>query len=669
MEVSLDSIQSPDLSSVLSSCEPELQELMRQIDIMINHQKREWEAELHALQLKVTRGEEGLLTSKNIIERRDLEIGFLHKQLEDIQADRQELVSKYEQQLQRLREELDKLKKSYQKLQRKQLKETSGGGKDTELAKKHQQCFAEWEQQRAQYQNQLTTLEVQNKSLNQELSHMKSQWASWQVEREHKECCSEVQHLHAQLEKYQASLHSQELELDRLRPLETLLGQRELQLSSRQRDELHAAPDSQDEFMLSAGLERQRLSEEAARLAQVLQAKDQVIRSLEDCLSAQGCAGVETLRKTLERTTAKLQSSQACEVQLKAELSCVRERLKNMSRQQGDPSKMEQELRNVKVNCDSSAAEIKKLKEELQRTRQTHSGEAEGMKKEVSKLTSELHQRDLTIAALSGSSPSIKQQLRGEVTQVQLETLQAENQHLKGLLQRLEPHSPKMGGSSPAPLKESLEPSLKSLGQENHQLKKVLTKMQSQHEGSNQTHWEKCESTLLSRTISDQPKQDHDGCQVQDKVQRCEGEIQRLFRELQTRSQSPTRQGAQSSSSSSSSISTRLTRRNSVRALSLSESAAEGQSSGSEDSLTSGFKDKDPSSVSSAHGMVTRFLEDESLRSKELLQRLDYHILGMREHNTRTVSKYLAGGSGPEAEQTSQRSRAAGGSNGLAPQL
>uniref|UniRef100_A0A1A8HGI2 Centrosomal protein 63 n=1 Tax=Nothobranchius korthausae TaxID=1143690 RepID=A0A1A8HGI2_9TELE len=656
MEVSLESIQNPDLSSVLSSCEPELQELMRQIDIMINHQKREWEAELHALQLRVTSGEEELLTSKTIIERRDLEIGLLHKQLEAIQTDRQELVSKYEQQLKRLREELDKLKRSYQKLHRKQLKETSGGGKETELAKKHQQCS---EQQRTQYQNQLTTLELQNKSLNQELAHLKSQWASGQVEREHKECCSEVQHLRAQLEKAQASLHSQELELDRLRPLEMLLGQsqREQQVPSGQRGNLHAVLDSQDAFMLRAGLEQQRLCEEAARLTQVLRAKDQVIRSLEDCLSAQGCAGVETLRQALERTTAKLQSAQVCELQLKAELSCVRERLENMSRQQGNPSKMEQELRNVKVHCDSSVAEIKKLKEELQRTRQTHSGEAEGMKKEVSKLTSELHQRDLTIAALSGPLPSIRQQLRGEVSQAQLEALQAENQHLKGLLQRLEPHSPKRGGSFPDSLKESLKPSLRSLEQENHQLKKVLTKEQSQRDGSNQTHQEKYESALLSHAISEQPQQDQDGPQVQDKAQSCEGEIQRLFRELQMLS--PTRHGDHSSSSSSSCISTRLTRRNSVTALSLNESAAEGQSSGSEGSLTSGFKDKDPSSVSSAHGMVTRFLEDESLRSEELLQRLDHHILGMREHNTRTVSKYLAGGSGPEAEQTSEQSHSA----------
>lgn len=120
-------------------------------------------------------------------------------------------------------------------------------------------------------------------------------------------------------------------------------------------------------------------------------------------------------------------------------------RLGSMSRQKAEHLKMEQDLMRMKAEHDSAVAEVKKVKmlqrlcfgnlylnvyflyklisvgfilklrEELQRAKQTHSGEVEGMRKEVSRLTSELHQRDLTIATLSGSSSSIKQQLRGEV--------------------------------------------------------------------------------------------------------------------------------------------------------------------------------------------------------------------------------------------------------------
>lgn len=39
------------------------------------------------------------------------------------------------------------------------------------------------------------------------------------------------------------------------------------------------------------------------------------------------------------------------------------------------------------------------------------------------------------------------------------------------------------------------------------------------------------------------------------------------------------------------------------------------------------------------------------LRNEELLQRLDTHIQDMKEGNIRTVSRYLASGSGPGSAQ------------------
>uniref|UniRef100_A0A3Q1HVP5 Centrosomal protein 63 n=1 Tax=Acanthochromis polyacanthus TaxID=80966 RepID=A0A3Q1HVP5_9TELE len=510
-----------------------------------------------------------------------------------------------------------------------------------------------------------------------------SDLASRRVEWEHRECCLELQHLRAQLEIAQGSLHSQELELERFRPLEVWLGQyqREQQLFSEEREELHATLDCQDTFVRRMSLERQRLRNEAARMNQMLQAKDEVIRSLEGCLAAQGCAGVETLRSDLERTAAKLHRAQACEGHLKAELACLKERLEKVSRQRGDHSKTERELRKLKAENDSAVAEMKKLREELQRARQTHSGEVEGMRKEVSKLTGELHQRDLTIASLSDASSSIKQQLRGEteraeqkaaelkMTQIQLETLQTENQHIRGLLQRLPSQSPTRGDSSLASLRESYVSSLSSLEQENQQLRQALGEMRSQVEISNQTCQDKYERAVLSHAGTDQPQPAQDRLQEdlqaskaksQENSTRYEGEIQRLFKELHTLPSSPTElPGSQNpdfrphSSSSSDSSSTRLSRRD--PALDVSESAAEGQSS--EDSLTSGFREK-PSAVellstSPAQGTVTRFLEEENLRTEELLQRLDSHIQGMKENTIRTVNKYLSGGSGPQSAQTS----------------
>ncbi|XP_053738910.1 centrosomal protein of 63 kDa isoform X5 [Synchiropus splendidus] len=343
MGTPFDDLRNSDLGSILTSCEPELQELMRQVDIMMEEQRKEWQGEKLVLEARLRSMEEELRASRELNQRMDVEIKLLRRQTEEASG-RLDLVEKYKQQLHDVSAELEELKRSYQKLQQKQAKYAAKGAQAREISQLHQK-IEEYQQLCTRYNKQQKTLETQNKSLVEELERVNLQFETYQKETEQKylERCPELQCLEAQLESAREHLHVQELELERLRCLEALsLGQEGAEGAGDYR--CAAKPESSEEL--------RRLRQENSNLLTQLQAKDEVIR------------------------------------------------LDQMRLQIGEHAKTETQM-----------TEVNQLREELQAARQARIEEVELLRSQVSKLTAELCQRDLTISSLTTSSSCIEKQL------------------------------------------------------------------------------------------------------------------------------------------------------------------------------------------------------------------------------------------------------------------
>ncbi|XP_047304955.1 centrosomal protein of 63 kDa isoform X6 [Homo sapiens] len=638
----------------LTSCEAELQELMKQIDIMVAHKKSEWEGRTHALETCLKIREQELKSLRSQLDVTHKEVGMLHQQVEEHEKIKQEMTMEYKQELKKLHEELCILKRSYEKLQKKQMREFRGNTKNhredrseierlTAKIEEFRQKSLDWEKQRLIYQQQVSSLEAQRKALAEQSEIIQAQLVNRKQKLESVELSSqsEIQHLSSKLERANDTICANELEIERLTMrVNDLVGTSMTVLQEQQQKEEKLR---ESEKLLEA------LQEEKRELKAALQSQENLIHEA---------------RIQKEKLQEKVKATNTQHAVEAISLESVSATCKQLSQELMEKY---EELKRMEAHNNEYKAEIKKLKEQILQGEQSYSSALEGMKMEISHLTQELHQRDITIASTKGSSSDMEKRLRAEMQKAedkavehkeildQLESLKLENRHLSEMVMKLELGLHEAKEISLADLQENYIEALNKLVSENQQLQKDLMNTKSQLEISTQM-CKKQNDRIFKPTHSRTTEFKNTEFKPTHGQHRHDGIKTEHYK---TDLHSPRGQASDSINPMSrvlSPLSPQISPCSSTRSLtsySLCKthslpSALDTNEANFSDTMSESMNDQEEfiSScslpVSPLGSIATRFLEEEELRSHHILERLDAHIEELKRESEKTVRQFTA---------------------------
>ncbi|XP_036731338.1 centrosomal protein of 63 kDa isoform X1 [Manis pentadactyla] len=698
MEALLEGIQNRRRDEeFLTSCEAELQELMKQIDIMVAHKKSEWEGQTHALEACLDIREWELKTLRSQLDMNHKEIGILHQQAEEHEKVKQEMAMEYKQELKKLHEELGRLKRSYEKLQKKHIRDFRGNVKNhredrseierlTGKIEEFRQKSLDWEKQRLIYQQQVSSLEAQRKALAEQSEIIQAQLANRKQKLESVELSSqsEIQHLSHKLERANDTICANELEIERLTMrVNDLVGTNMTVMQEQQQKEEKLRESEkllevlqEEKRKLKAALQSQENFQEARMQKKKLQAKlkttefqhtVEAIRSLEEPqaerrYTCQAQEESDNVLSHLDLTHNSEELLQAEVTRLESSLESVSATCKQLSQELMEKY---EELKKMEVHNNEYRTEIKKLKEQILQAEQSYSSVLEGMKMEISQLTWELHQRDIMIASAESSSSDMEKRLKAEIQKAeekavehkevldQMESLKLENRHLSEIVMKLELGLHEAKEVSLADLQENYTEALNKLVSENQQLQKDLMDTKSKLEVSTQTGKEN-HDRIFRRTHSRAPefkntelkpahgqhrpdglKTEHCRTGLHSPGEKASDSIEPISRDLSP--QSP------HTSPDSSTVSLPSNFLCDTHSLS---SVLDTNEANFSDTVSESINDQEefmsscPLPVSPLGSIAARFLEEEELRSHHILERLDAHIEELKRESEKTVKQF-----------------------------
>nr|XP_056714640.1 LOW QUALITY PROTEIN: deuterosome assembly protein 1 [Euleptes europaea] len=390
-------------------CDAELQELMLQIDIMVNNRKREWEKKMEALEVRMTIKDQELASAQSKLDQKGQEVGLLKQKLDSLHKNECEMVQHFDVQLRGLKTQCAKLTHSYEKLQLHQLRQNKahGKGQGTEsqetpfqlksLNQKLEEFKAkskEWDKQETLYQNRLVSLDAQGKLLTEK--------------------CSLFQ---KQAQNCQNQMHCQKRTQNEDGPCSHCKAER---LGIQQ--DIFTEPTERNEFFMEKlkstvseiAVSRNRLQQENLKLQQevkIYQWKCQnfearftevknELRLREDLLNM-----VELECQQLRKEVAKMEDYKNKEDDQVKLQSAYAQCIKELETKKVEMLVLEQQ-------CENRQNELNQIRDRLYQEAQSHRSEVERMRTEISDLTEELHQKEITIATITEKAAPLERQLQ-----------------------------------------------------------------------------------------------------------------------------------------------------------------------------------------------------------------------------------------------------------------
>ncbi|XP_035184686.1 deuterosome assembly protein 1 isoform X2 [Oxyura jamaicensis] len=389
MEQCLEVFQEQALAKA-SPCDTQLQELLHQIDITVNSKKVEWERKMKALEAKMDIQDQELARAQSKLDQKGQEVGLLQQKLENLQKNKYEMAQSYEKQLHALKSQFSKLTHNYEKLQLHQLKQ------------KNLQSRGKCEE----------SLETPS-----ELSNLNKK-------------------LEKQTKSYQFHISNKKQNQEDVITYGHPAGEKDELIT----EKLKAAVNE-------IAIYRNRLQEENVKLQEDLKMFQNQCQNME--------ASFLEMRKELQSRDALWRRIHLECQQLHTELLKIREMQEIQMKHKSSSVQPTEQLENKNSDLlllgqsqESQQEVLKKIRN--YREEQSHRSEQEGTRTEISDLTEELHQKEITIATIMEKASLLERQLKMELQikdkllakqqllDFRYKVIKSENTHLKEMIENQE---------------------------------------------------------------------------------------------------------------------------------------------------------------------------------------------------------------------------------------